>query len=63
MDIMSDSSENHSRFRTFNVIDDFYQNDYIERFNQTYRTEVLDLYVIKKLEQARKNDNRIVRDV
>ncbi|PXZ07965.1 hypothetical protein DKK70_04330 [Gilliamella apicola] len=22
-----------------------YQNDYIERFNQIYRTEVLDLYL------------------
>ncbi|WP_133053230.1 integrase core domain-containing protein [Gilliamella apis] len=91
MDFMSNSSQNHRRFRTFNVIDDFnrealgidndaeftsnrftswakshgitldyikpgspYQNGYIERFNRTYRTEVLDLYVFKNLEQARK---------
>ena len=31
-----------------------YQNGYIERFNRTYRTEVLDLYIFKNLEQARK---------
>ena len=121
MDFMSDRSENHRQFRTFNVIDDFnrealgidiavslsagritryldrlaqyhgyplkirvdngaeftanrftswakshgisidyikpgspYQNGYIERFNRTYRTEVLDLYIFKNLEQARK---------
>ncbi|WP_371807046.1 transposase [Snodgrassella communis] len=31
-----------------------YQNGYIERFNRTYRTEVLDLYLVNNLEQARK---------
>ncbi|WP_100153988.1 IS3 family transposase [Snodgrassella alvi] len=31
-----------------------YQNGYIERFNRTYRTEVLDLYLFNNLEQARK---------
>ncbi|WP_100153204.1 integrase core domain-containing protein [Snodgrassella alvi] len=29
-----------------------YQNGYIERFNRTYRTEVLDLYLFNNLEQA-----------
>ncbi|WP_100123435.1 integrase core domain-containing protein [Snodgrassella alvi] len=31
-----------------------YQNGYIKRFNRTYRTEVLDLYLFNNLEQARK---------
>jgi putative transposase len=31
-----------------------YQNGYIERFNRTYRTEALDLYLFNNLEQARK---------
>ncbi|MCO6560014.1 MAG: transposase [Gilliamella sp.] len=31
-----------------------YQNDYIERFNRTYRTEVLDLYLFNNLAQARR---------
>jgi putative transposase len=31
-----------------------YQNGHIERFNCTYRTEVLDLYFSNNLEQARK---------
>ncbi|KES10011.1 hypothetical protein SASC598O02_003510 [Snodgrassella alvi SCGC AB-598-O02] len=31
-----------------------YQNGYIERFNRTYRTEVLDLYLFNNLEHARK---------
>ncbi|WP_100154036.1 integrase core domain-containing protein [Snodgrassella alvi] len=31
-----------------------YRNGYIERFNRTYRTEVLDLYLFNNLEQARK---------
>lgn len=31
-----------------------YPNEYIERFNRTYRTEVLDLYLFHNLEQARK---------
>jgi putative transposase len=31
-----------------------YQNGYIERFNRTYRTEGLDLYLFNNLEQARK---------
>ncbi|PIT50981.1 transposase [Snodgrassella alvi] len=31
-----------------------YQNRYIERFNRTYRTEVLDVYLFNNLEQARK---------
>jgi putative transposase len=31
-----------------------YQNGYIERFNRTYRTEILDLYLFNNLEQARK---------
>ena len=31
-----------------------YQNGYIERFNRTYRTEVLDLYLFNNLEQAKK---------
>ncbi|MWP49555.1 IS3 family transposase [Gilliamella sp. Lep-s35] len=31
-----------------------YQNGYIERFNRTYRTEVLDLYLFNNLEQARR---------
>jgi putative transposase len=30
-----------------------YQNGYIERFNRTYRTEVLDLYLFNNLERAR----------
>ncbi|WP_100123225.1 DDE-type integrase/transposase/recombinase [Snodgrassella alvi] len=29
-----------------------YQNGYIERFNRTYHTEVLDLYLFNNLEQA-----------
>ncbi|MCO6505120.1 MAG: transposase family protein [Snodgrassella sp.] len=31
-----------------------YQNGYIERFNRTYCTEVLDLYLFNNLEQAKK---------
>ncbi|WP_100113986.1 integrase core domain-containing protein [Snodgrassella alvi] len=31
-----------------------YQNGFIERFNCSYRTEVLDLYLFNNLEQARK---------
>ncbi len=31
-----------------------YQNGYIERFNRTYRTKVLDLYIFKNLEQVKK---------
>ncbi|OCG61143.1 transposase [Gilliamella sp. Nev3-1] len=31
-----------------------YQNGYIERFNRTYRTEVLDLYLFNNLAQARR---------
>ncbi|WP_144340385.1 integrase core domain-containing protein [Snodgrassella communis] len=31
-----------------------YQNGYVERFNRTCRTEVLDLYLFNSLEQARK---------
>ncbi|MCO6523381.1 MAG: transposase [Snodgrassella sp.] len=30
-----------------------YQNGYIERFNRTYCTEILDLYLFNNLEQAR----------
>ncbi|WP_420895176.1 integrase core domain-containing protein [Snodgrassella communis] len=29
-----------------------YQNGYIERFNHTYRTEVLNLYLFNNLKQA-----------
>ncbi|OCG36338.1 hypothetical protein A9G32_05675 [Gilliamella sp. Gris3-2] len=32
----------------------YYQNGYIERFNRTYRTEVLDLYLFNNLAQARR---------
>ncbi|MWP49544.1 transposase [Gilliamella sp. Lep-s21] len=31
-----------------------YQNGFIERFNRSYGTEVLDLYLFDKLEQASK---------
>ncbi|MCO6548832.1 MAG: transposase, partial [Gilliamella sp.] len=31
-----------------------YQNGYIERFNRSYRTEVLNLYLFNNLEQVRK---------
>ncbi|WP_257379116.1 integrase core domain-containing protein [Snodgrassella alvi] len=31
-----------------------YQNDYIEQFNRTYLTEVMDLYLFNNLKQARK---------
>ena len=31
-----------------------YQNGYIERFNRTYRNEVLDLYLFNNLAQARR---------
>ncbi|NUE67278.1 transposase family protein [Snodgrassella sp. ESL0253] len=32
-----------------------YQNGFIEQFNRSYRTEVLDLYLFNNLEQARGN--------
>ena len=35
-----------------------YQNGLIERFNRSYRTEVLDLYLFNNLEQARNKSNR-----
>ncbi|KDN10072.1 Mobile element protein [Gilliamella apicola] len=31
-----------------------YQNGYIKRFNRTYRTEVLDLYLFNNLAQAKR---------
>jgi putative transposase len=31
-----------------------YQNGYIERFNRTHRTEVLDLYLFNNLEQTKR---------
>ncbi|WP_100136180.1 integrase core domain-containing protein [Snodgrassella alvi] len=31
-----------------------YQNGYIKRFNRTYHTDVLDLYLFNNLEQTRK---------
>ncbi|OCG37944.1 hypothetical protein A9G39_09965 [Gilliamella sp. Imp1-6] len=31
-----------------------YQNGYIKRFNRTYRTEVLDLYLFNSLTQAKR---------
>ncbi|WP_442903587.1 integrase core domain-containing protein [Gilliamella sp. Pas-s25] len=31
-----------------------YQSGYIEQFNRTYRTELLDLYLFNNLEQVRK---------
>ncbi|WP_100102668.1 integrase core domain-containing protein [Snodgrassella communis] len=34
-----------------------YQDGYVERFNRTCRTEVLDLYLFNSLEQARKENN------
>ena len=34
--------------------DSLFQNRFIERFNCTYRTEVLDLYLFKNVKQVRK---------
>ena len=64
---MSDALWSGRRFRTFNVIDDYnrealgieirgkpMQNGYVERFNRTYRTEVLNCYVFETLGEVRR---------
>ena len=37
------------------------QNGFVERFNRTYRTEVLDLYIFKKLKEVQEiTDNWVI---
>lgn len=37
------------------------QNGFVERFNRTYRTEVLDLYIFKKLKEVQEiSDNWVI---
>ena len=52
MDFMSDSLFCGHRFRTFNVVDDFSRDSYVERFNRTFRDEVLNMYVFRSLSEV-----------
>jgi hypothetical protein len=38
------------------------QNSYVERFNRTYRTEVLDMYAFRRLSEVREITNNWIRE-
>jgi len=38
------------------------QNSYVERFNRTYRTEVLDMYAFRRLSEVREITNSWIRE-
>ncbi len=38
------------------------QNSYVERFNRTYRTEVLDMYAFRRLPEAREITDNWIRE-
>ena len=46
-------AQKHNIFIDFIEPGSPYQNAYIERFNRTYREEVLDLYLFKNLNEVR----------
>ena len=48
------NEQNHMDYPYIKLSYNPYQNDYIERFNRTYRTEVLDSYLFKNRRQIRK---------
>ena len=59
--LLAEWAETHGIFLDFIEPGKPTQNSYVERFNRTYRTEILDFYVFKTLNEVREITDQWIR--